>query len=277
MTPDDAFLQAILEQPEDDGPRLMYADWLEERDNPRGEFIRAQCELARASEDDPRRAYWQSVERELLGRHRAEWLGPLHSLAYCWEFRRGFADGVAVEASAFLLHASLFFSRTPLRLVRLVRAASHIRALAASPALGRLGALHLTNTSTSYGIGDEGVKQLVASRHLGSLTTLRLSGNDVGDDGALALAESPYVGSLTTLTLTRNHISDVGAAFLASSPHLARLTTLDLEDNLLSPHGVAKLRALRRLNRQDALELDDSGSAKGGRRREPSPGAPVLC
>jgi uncharacterized protein (TIGR02996 family) len=277
MTPDDAFLQAILEQPEDDGPRLMYADWLEERGDPRGEFIRAQCELARSPDDDPRRPHWQTVERELLGVHRVAWLGPLHSLAYCWEFRRGFAEGVAVEASAFLQHASLFFSRTPLRLARLVRPASHVRALAASSALGRLAALHLTNTSPSYGIGDEGVQQLAASRHLASLTTLRLNGNDISDDGALALAESPNVKSLTTLTLTRNHISDVGAAFLASSPNLVRLTTLDLDGNLLSPRGIAKLRALRRLNRQGARDLDDSGPAEGGRRREPSPGAAVLC
>ncbi len=29
MTPDDAFLQAVIENPADDLPRLMYADWLE--------------------------------------------------------------------------------------------------------------------------------------------------------------------------------------------------------------------------------------------------------
>jgi uncharacterized protein (TIGR02996 family) len=44
MTPQEAFLKAIQEQPEDDGPRLMYADWLEERGDPRGEFIRVQCQ-----------------------------------------------------------------------------------------------------------------------------------------------------------------------------------------------------------------------------------------
>ena len=43
MTHDDAFLQAIIENPDDDAPRLLYADWLEERGDPRGEFIRVQC------------------------------------------------------------------------------------------------------------------------------------------------------------------------------------------------------------------------------------------
>ena len=30
MTHDEAFLEAIREQPGDDAPRLIYADWLEE-------------------------------------------------------------------------------------------------------------------------------------------------------------------------------------------------------------------------------------------------------
>ena len=42
MTHDEAFLQAIIDNPDDDAPRLIYADWLEERGDPRGEFIRVQ-------------------------------------------------------------------------------------------------------------------------------------------------------------------------------------------------------------------------------------------
>ena len=47
MPLEDAFFQAILETPDDDLPRLAYADWLEERGDPRGEFIHLQCRLAR--------------------------------------------------------------------------------------------------------------------------------------------------------------------------------------------------------------------------------------
>jgi len=35
-----AFLRGIAASPEDDLPRLVYADWLEERDDPRHEFLR---------------------------------------------------------------------------------------------------------------------------------------------------------------------------------------------------------------------------------------------
>src|SRR5438270_1506512 len=36
-------LDAVCADPDDDGPRLLYADWLDERGDPRGEFIRVQC------------------------------------------------------------------------------------------------------------------------------------------------------------------------------------------------------------------------------------------
>ena len=44
-----AFLQSIIAAPDDDAPRLVYADWLEEHggEPERAEFIRVQCELAR--------------------------------------------------------------------------------------------------------------------------------------------------------------------------------------------------------------------------------------
>jgi uncharacterized protein (TIGR02996 family) len=41
-----AFLRAVCEHPDDDRPRLIFADWLDEHGDPRGEFIRLQCALA---------------------------------------------------------------------------------------------------------------------------------------------------------------------------------------------------------------------------------------
>jgi uncharacterized protein (TIGR02996 family) len=50
-----ALLAAIHEAPEDDAPRLVYADWLEDHgESDRADFIRAQVELARLDEADPR-------------------------------------------------------------------------------------------------------------------------------------------------------------------------------------------------------------------------------
>jgi uncharacterized protein (TIGR02996 family) len=48
MTDRDSLLAAIREHPEEDTPRLVYADWLDEHgEAERAGFIRAQCELAR--------------------------------------------------------------------------------------------------------------------------------------------------------------------------------------------------------------------------------------
>jgi uncharacterized protein (TIGR02996 family) len=40
MHDEQAFLQAMQENPDDAVHRLVFADWLEERDDPRGELIR---------------------------------------------------------------------------------------------------------------------------------------------------------------------------------------------------------------------------------------------
>lgn len=47
MSNETAFLQAIRAKLHDDLPRLVYADWLEERGDPRHEFLRLECELVR--------------------------------------------------------------------------------------------------------------------------------------------------------------------------------------------------------------------------------------
>ena len=56
----DRFLEAICATPQDDTPRLVYADWLDEHGDPaRAEFIRVQVELARHGHR--RRKQWESA------------------------------------------------------------------------------------------------------------------------------------------------------------------------------------------------------------------------
>jgi uncharacterized protein (TIGR02996 family) len=76
-------LDAICAAPELDEPRLAYASWLEQRGDPRGEFIRASC-----TPDGEARA------RELLTLHGERWtraVGDLASeLSHPPLFERGF-------------------------------------------------------------------------------------------------------------------------------------------------------------------------------------------
>ena len=65
MTDTDALLRAVLAAPDDDAPRLVYADWLDENAEAlpavearaewaRAEFIRLQCKVARLIVPDHR-------------------------------------------------------------------------------------------------------------------------------------------------------------------------------------------------------------------------------
>ena len=47
MTEDGAFIRAIVDNPGDDLPRLVYADWLDDRSDPRGPYLRAELEWAK--------------------------------------------------------------------------------------------------------------------------------------------------------------------------------------------------------------------------------------
>ena len=70
------FLEAILAQPEEDTPRLMYADWLEEKgEGDRAEFIRLQIESARLPEGDPRGCDLDSKAEGILAEFENKWLG----------------------------------------------------------------------------------------------------------------------------------------------------------------------------------------------------------
>src|SRR5262245_23636395 len=82
---EEAFLQEILAHPLEDGPRLVYADWVEDQGEPaRAEFIRLQVEMARLSWDDPRYDALQARADGLFERHRESWCGPvaLSSLSF---------------------------------------------------------------------------------------------------------------------------------------------------------------------------------------------------
>jgi uncharacterized protein (TIGR02996 family) len=87
MTDGAALLRAVLADPGDDAPRLVYADWLEENGQPeRAEFIRVQCELARKRSPALRRR-----AALLLANHHDALAGPLAAPGFRFRFRRGFA------------------------------------------------------------------------------------------------------------------------------------------------------------------------------------------
>src|SRR5438270_2655126 len=116
LTREDAFLEAILEEPDDDGLRLIYADWLEEHGGEaRAEFIRVQIERARLADNDARQ--WDLAEREqqLLAEHEANWTAPLRPFVRRCGLRRGFVEEITVKAQLLVYHAQTIFHLAPVR------------------------------------------------------------------------------------------------------------------------------------------------------------------
>lgn len=121
-TPTD-LLDAVKDEPLEDGPRLALADWLDKQgQQERAEFIRIQCRLAAMHsaeadwaqtllaplETDQPEGWgreWIDLwrrEQELLARHGAAWAGPFADLGGQWRFRRGLLVLQEIEADRLL-------------------------------------------------------------------------------------------------------------------------------------------------------------------------------
>ncbi len=269
MPETDAFLRAILDNPDDDAPRLIYADWLEEHGDPeQAEFIRVQIALAARKPARGREANRNLVallrrEEELLTRHGEAWRGPVETgRNLSLTFRRGFIEGVSAEAHRFVEVAEQLFRRAPVRHVRLFwpgteqpyERARFVATVAAAPQLARLRSLDL---STCF-IGSDGVRALAVCEYLGGLESLDLANNGIGRAGARALAGAPWLAGLIYLDLSGNYVNAATAHALAAGLEALdqagclRLRQLRLADNPLRTAGMRVIRGspvLRRVVR----------------------------
>ena len=137
------FWKAICAAPDDDAPRLVFADYLDDHgDADRAAFVRAQCEGERLDPDDPRRVDLEVRATALLHEHRATWVEELPK----WvrrsgvTFRRGFPAGLMANAVQILRNASALASRTVIEdvYVEFFRATRPAETFAASPLPPRL-------------------------------------------------------------------------------------------------------------------------------------------
>lgn len=115
---DEGFMRAIAEAPEEDVPRLIYADWLEERGKAdRAAFIRVQCALARC-EDEEERDRLGAIERRLLLRHqhRRDWVPQaVRKHAGGWAFERGVVARAKLKARELLKRGKEIRAEAPIR------------------------------------------------------------------------------------------------------------------------------------------------------------------
>ncbi|MEK6233560.1 MAG: TIGR02996 domain-containing protein [Planctomycetales bacterium] len=114
MSMDKRFRLDILNNPQDDAARLVYADWLEERGNPRAEFIRLQFQLDQLPEFHSDRVEIEMRIDDLLVEHELEWVGELADHVNEWEFRNGFVERIRVHPQHLVENPRQFFEQAPI-------------------------------------------------------------------------------------------------------------------------------------------------------------------
>jgi uncharacterized protein (TIGR02996 family) len=221
----EGLLRDIQARPDDDGPRLVCADWHEENgDADRAAFIRAQIALARMSLWDPRRRALTRQEYDLFARHGKRWSAPLFGAVSRWQFRRGFVEQVKVEAGQFVKQAEMLWNLFPVREVKLNQPSRReLKKIAASPWLARVEKLNL-----EFGrIGNEGLRVLLGSPHISGLRGLFLKWCDLAPLGLRLLARAESLPALEALDLSSNEqTGPEGVAAFLTECRLPRLADL---------------------------------------------------
>jgi uncharacterized protein (TIGR02996 family) len=235
MTNEDDFLHALHESLEDDDLRLIFADWLDDHGDPRGELMRVQVLLGQLPADDPMRPELQQCEHTMLAEEEPSWLTPLCGVINGWSAHRGLlvinADG------SHLLRGE--FTEEERRLLRWVSVLHlHLQPRDAR----RLPSLSFLENLTDLDLGNNNLQDpavLTLSRlpFMNRLESLNLRGNNLGPAAAAALGGSPHLSRLTRLELGHNRIGG-SSHYLLRSPHLSRLTWIGLADNLLALYAL---------------------------------------
>jgi uncharacterized protein (TIGR02996 family) len=251
MTHAEAFLQAVRAEPDDDAPRLIFADWLEEQGDPRGAFIRIQCRLATLPPHDPLAVELRDEERALLDQHGEEWAAAFRDVADGWRFVRGFVEEATLSADSFLAHGETLFRDEPLRRVRLGLDGNRVSAVAESSLLAHVEALDLSGC----GLGSNCVPVLLGSPHLTRLRCLNFADNNLEWQGVQALAQSPAPKQLEELDVSKNFGLADRAVRLLAGMRSPRLRTLRVAGTAMTWRGLCDLlrsRVLPELTTLDA-------------------------
>ena len=200
----EALEAALVEDPDDRASHAAYADHLHELGDPRGEFIQLQLALEDASLSRADRERLRARERELLGEHREEWLGPLAELfdeddGESCRFAQGWIDTIKLDG--------------------LDEEAAEL--LAAAPQLGLLRRLLLGGVD----FDGEALRRLAGSEFLGNLRVLRV-GEEIDpdfDEGIECRASAYEVESLVARLPRLEELY-----LLAHGPDPARLFALPM-------------------------------------------------
>jgi uncharacterized protein (TIGR02996 family) len=220
----ESLLKAVLDDPSDLACRLVYADALQERGDPRGEFIAHHI----AGRDEA---------KSLLKKHGKEWTAFLHPAVSRAGLR--FVNGFVERVTFHVKHLDMlpgFLDREPIHEVRFRDLNTEAPRLAAMPSCtSRITWLDLKHGHVS----GQGFASLMGGRW-DRLWRIWAPSNTLGDIGVQALIDaSPPC--LKSLNLHGAHLRDRTLLRLAAWPGLAKIEELNLRGNDLSDEAIAVL------------------------------------
>jgi uncharacterized protein (TIGR02996 family) len=247
-----AFLASIADHPDDDAVRLIFGDWLTERDDPRGELIRVQCELARQPEDDLRREQLEEHEQQLLDQHGDDWRDAPPRFVHV-----AFERGLLVVVTTF--HPDLAEEQVASWWERQRGWVSRLSLSVANAELPRVAAekrwAHAPTLDLRVRGGGEVGPELASLAGLAQLRELDLSGSEVTEGGLTALAE---LTQIRALDLHGTRVTDTG---LQALNRLVKVRELNLSNTLVGDAGLAALAGLTQLQE---LDLSDTAVTDRG-------------
>jgi uncharacterized protein (TIGR02996 family) len=232
-TPAQGFLDDICQNPSDDAPRLIYADWLDDHNDPaRAEFIRVQCELARLDPNDLSRPALIEREAALLAAHEPTWRAALPDIpGVCWgHFARGFVAEMIPRTVADLeRNATVIFATQPVEELQLRNPEARTEGL-----LPNLASLPEPERWTSLVLDNYNLRRDIAwfdsARDLHRLSSVTLSYcRALGSFLAALVSERQFPGLMTLRFRWCEGVSH-SIRSLMRQPGVARLRLLDLKD-----------------------------------------------
>jgi uncharacterized protein (TIGR02996 family) len=256
-----ALYRAICAAPDEDTPRLAFADLVEEEgDCAHAAFIRSQVALARVPEYDPLHVATRQGDPDVL----TGW-GMAHTLprppAGCgwntFEFRRGFPWKIRVlSLDAVVASGDAVFAAAPVQALDVeARNRPDVGLLADWPHLARVRRLEFPRGR----LGIEGITRLGNSPHAAGLTELAFEHDGITEDGLRALATTDLFPRLATLELRSNTIPPallVDALGAVREP--GALVRLSLADNRIPQYDAGHLLALPVMTGLEHLDLSDN-------------------
>jgi uncharacterized protein (TIGR02996 family) len=226
-----AFLDDIVANTDDDTPRLVYADWLEENGQPeRAEFIRVQVELERLPLDAPGRPALEARAEDLLTESEERWLAPVPAQLLRWTWRRGFLETVQFLGPGPAADLVRLCAAHPLDETHWSASAKELLECLDMPGLTELPALHLSSVYQSTLLEELASRQAPAN----------LTGLTLQDADPAAVAALPCASALTRLELEYVSLDTLVSVLAAGAwPRLSHFR--------VSWDGVADSRSLRPL------------------------------